>query len=147
LSSGYLLDTSVLSMLAPDRPAFGAREAEWFRRHAEDLHLTAIIIAEIEQGICKLHRVGGTERATRLATWLDRVLDNPDHRILAFDGRVARIAGALSDQALAAGRHPGFADIAVAATAVAYDLVLLTRNVRDFEPLGIAFADPFDDLP
>jgi predicted nucleic acid-binding protein len=66
---------------------------------------------------------------------------------LAFDGGVARVFGALSDQAWAAGRHPGFADLAIAATAIAHDLVLLTQNVRHFESLGVPLADPMGALP
>lgn len=87
------------------------------------------------------------ERAARLTDWLDALLANAADRVLAFDGGVGRIAGALSDRAWAAGRHPGFADVAIAATAIAHDLILLTRNGKRFEPLGVAFADPVEGLP
>jgi predicted nucleic acid-binding protein len=147
LSSGYLLDTSVLSLLAPDRPALANDLSDWLRAHAEDLYFSAVAVAEIEQGICKLRRAGGVERAARLTEWLDALLANAADRLLPFDGGVGRIAGALSDQAMARGRHPGFADVAIAATAIGHDLVLLTRNAKHFEPLGVAFADPLDGLP
>ena len=147
MSAGYLLDTSVLSMLAPGRPAPGYEFSDWLRVHADSLYLSAVTVAEIEQGICKLRRAGGVERATRLTDWLDSLLANAADRLLAFDGGIGRIAGALSDQALAAGRHPGFADVAIAATAIGHDLVLLTRNGRHFEPLGVAFVDPVEGLP
>lgn len=146
MSSGYLLDTSVLSLLAPDRPAQANDFADWLRAHADALYFTAVSVAEIEQGICKLRRAGGVERAARLTEWLDRLLANAADRLLPFDGGVGRIAGALSDQAMAAGRHPGFADVAIAATAITHDLVLLTRNTKHFEPLGVAFADPLEGL-
>ena len=147
MSSGYLLDTSVLSMLGPDRPASANDLSDWLRAHSEDLYLTAVAVAEIEQGICKLRRAGGAERAARLTQWLDALLTNAADRLLPFDGGVGRIAGALSDQAMARGRHPGFADVAIAATAIAPGLVLLTRNAKHFEPLGVAFADPLEGLP
>ena len=144
MSAGYLLDTSVLSMLAPGRPALTPEVSRWMRDHADELYLSAVTVAEIEQGICKLRRTGGAERAERLTLWLDALLESAADRVLPLDGRVGRKAGALSDQALADGRHPGFADIAIAATAAAHDLILLTRNVRHFAPLRVAFRDPFE---
>jgi len=134
-------------MLAPDKPVLEQHVKDWLRAQADALYLTAVTIAEIEQGICKLRRTGGIERAMRLSEWLDTVLDNLGDRILAFDGRVGRVAGALSDRAQAAGRHPGFADVAIAATAMSHDLMLLTRNGKHFAPLGVTFADPFEALP
>jgi hypothetical protein len=65
-------------------------------------------------------------------------------RILPFDLKAATIAGALSDRAAAKGRAPGFADIAIAATAETRALVLLTRNVRNFERLCDPVIDPFE---
>jgi len=146
VSSGYLLDTSVLSLLAPGKPATDSL-AQWLRDHSDALYLSAVTIAEIEQGVCRLQRAGGAERAEILGRWLDSVIDNGGERILPFDARTGRVAGGLSDRALAAGRHPGFADMAIAATAVAHDLLLLTRNGKHFGPLGIAFSDPAEALP
>jgi toxin FitB len=147
LSAGYLLDTSVLSMLAPGRPALAPTLADWLRDRAEALFLSAVTVAEIEQGICKLRRTGGVERGDRLASWLDTLIAGSADRVLPFDSRVARQAGALSDRGLAAGRHPGFADVAIAATASANGLILLTRNGRHFAPLGVALVDPVEGLP
>jgi predicted nucleic acid-binding protein len=147
VSAGYLLDTSVLSLLAPGRPSPDETLAGWIRDHNDALYISAVTIAEIEQGICKLRRAGGTDRADGLARWLDVLIDKGGERILSLDARTARIAGGLSDRSIAAGRHPGFADAAIAATAVAHDLLLLTRNGKHFAPLGIACSDPADGLP
>ena len=147
MSLGYLLDTSVLSLLAPGRSAPNETLAGWMREHHDALYISAVTISEIEQGICKLRRTGGRERADALSQWLDALIENGGSRILPIDARTGRIAGGLSDQAVAAGRHPGFADVAIAATAVANDLVLLTRNGKQFAPLGIAFSDPVEGLP
>ena len=67
--------------------------------------------------------------------------------VLPFYIDTARVAGALTDRARAAGRSPGLADVAVAATAASRRLVLLTRNLRRFGPLEIPAHDPFDSLP
>ena len=142
MSSGFLLDTSVLSLLAPGRPAPDDRLTAWLREHDDQLYISAVTIAEIEQGICKLRRAGGAERAEALSQWLGALLAEAAARILPLDAAVGRVAGRLSDQALAVGRHPGFPDVAIAATAVAHDLVLMTGNGRHFAPLGVAFVDP-----
>jgi predicted nucleic acid-binding protein len=47
----------------------------------------------------------------------------------------------------AIGRHPGFANVGIAATAQVRDIVLLTRNTKHFEPFDIAVIDPELSLP
>jgi predicted nucleic acid-binding protein len=145
---GYLLDTSVVSALAPGREAFvSTRLAEWLQAHNNELFLPAIAIAEMAQGIRKLRRAGGAERADRLDRWLDGLLVAYGDRILPLDAAVARLAGQLSDAAQAQGRHPGFADVAIAALAQNAGLLLLTCNLKHFEPLGVPCADPLVALP
>lgn len=133
-------------MLAPGKPVLAAPLADWLRENADHLYVSAVTIAEVEQGICKLRRTGGAERAIRLKDWLDALLANAADRILSIDSKIGRAAGALSDRAFAAGRHPGFADVAIAATAISHGLILLTRNGRHFAPLGVAFIDPAEVL-
>jgi predicted nucleic acid-binding protein len=141
--SGHLLDASVISELAPDRTARREVLADWLRAHGEALFVPVIAVAEIEQGIAKLHRKGDEERAVRLSAWLDRLVDGFGERVLAVDAIVARRAGAISDVATAAGDHPGLADVLIAATAAVHGLAVATRNTRHFEPLGVPCADPF----
>lgn len=145
--SGYLVDTSILSALAPDKPALPEAFAAWLRRNSERLYLPCIAVAEIEQGICKLRRAGGTARARRLSAWLDGLIERYAERVLTLDAPASRLAGRISDEAIAAGRHPGFADVAIAALAQGADLTVLTRNARHFSPLGVPCSDPFERLP
>lgn len=143
MRNGYLLDTSVLSLLAPGREALLALPfREWLQAHHNDLFLPSIAIAEIAQGIGKLRRAGGIERADRLDRWLDGLLAGYAERILPLDAPAARLAGQISDAAMAQGCHPGFADVAIAALAQGAGLLLLTCNLKHFEPLGVACADP-----
>ena len=145
--SGYLIDTSILSALAPDKPAVPEAFAAWLRQNSERLYVPCIAVAEIEQGICKLRRAGGTTRARRLSGWLDGLIERYAERVLTLDARACRLAGRISDEAIAAGRHPGFPDVAIAALAQGADLTILTRNARHFAPLGVACSDPFERLP
>ena len=144
---GYLLDTSVISALAPGKPPVEHAVADWFRAASEALHLPSIAVAEIDQGICKLRRAGGTARADALSRWLDALVRRYGDRILPFDTPAARLAGQMSDAAHAAGLHPGFADVAIAAIAADRALTVLTRNQRHFAGLGVAQRDPWDPDP
>lgn len=145
---GYLLDTSVVSVLAPGRESFVPTPlSEWLQAHHKQLYLPCIAIAEMAQGIGKLRRAGGAERADRLDRWLDGLLSIYADRILPLDAQAARLAGDISDAAMAQGRHPGFADVAIAALAQNAGLLLLTCNLKHFEPLGVACADPLVALP
>lgn len=146
--NGYLLDTSVVSVLAPGREAFVPTAlGEWLQAHHKELFLPSIAVAEMAQGIGKLRRAGGVERADRLDRWLDGLLATYADRILPLDAKAARLAGQISDAAIAQGCHPGFADVAIAALARNADLLLLTCNLKHFQPLGVACADPLIALP
>lgn len=145
---GYLLDTSVVSILAPGRESFVPTPlGEWLQAHHEQLYLPCVAIAEMAQGIGKLRRAGGVERAERLDHWLDGLLNVYADRILPLDAQAARLAGDISDAAIARGRHPGFADVAIAALAQNAGMLLLTCNLKHFEPLGVVCVDPLNQLP
>lgn len=142
----YLVDTDVLSTGAPARrrPSGLSR---WFETHSEDLFVSTVTVAEIASGIAQLVRTDRRDRARDLEAWLGLVLHLYGERVLPFDATAARIAGQLLDGTRAGGQSPGFADIAIAATAASRDLTVLTRNVRHFGPLGVNAMDPLESLP
>jgi predicted nucleic acid-binding protein len=71
-----------------------------------------------------------------------------DQRVISIDADIGRVAGRMEDAAIAVGRNPGLADILIAATAHAHDLLVLTANARHFAVLGIPNMDPFsEELP
>jgi predicted nucleic acid-binding protein len=142
----YLLDTNVISVVAPGQVGYGPL-ADWLRRRSEDLFISVITVAEIENGIAKLRRQGGTTRADRLSRWLEALLHLYGSRVLKLDVEAARIAGRLLDRARSGGHAPGFADTAVAAIAAAHELTVLTRNIRHFAVFKVPAFDPFDRLP
>ncbi len=142
--SGYLLDTNIISKIAPDRILPTRQVRAWFHEQgeADALFLSAITISEIEKGMRSLHRRGGVVRAQRLSAWLDFIVDSFGDRILPMDAVVARIAGALEDAAESKGRSPALSDIIIAATARAYGLTIVTENIRHFEPLDVSVELP-----
>lgn len=138
----YLLDTSILSLLAPGRSGVSERLSEWLRARSDRLFVSTITVTEIQQGICKLRRSGAEQRADILAAWLHELVETGGDRIVGFDTSAAMKAGEISDLAISRGRHPGFPDIAIAAIGAAFDMEILTLNVRHFEPLEVSVADP-----
>jgi predicted nucleic acid-binding protein len=142
----YLIDTNIISAAAPSRPVPPAL-VEWLDAHSASLFLSAVTVAEIEDGIAKSRREGATRKSADLAAWLETLLHLYGDRVLAFDVATARIAGAISDRARGLGRAPGFADIIIAATAQQHGLTILSRNLRHFEPFGVSVIDPFKQLP
>lgn len=141
MSNGLLIDTNIISLFSPDQKEKPSDAVKgWFHEQgaADTLYLSAMTIAEIEKGMRSLHRRGGIERAKRLNAWLDFIVESFGDRILNVDPIVARIAGALEDAATAKGRHPGLGDVIIAATAKAYDLTVITANLKHFIPLGVA---------
>ena len=143
----YLADTNVLSAGAPGRQERTAELVEWMDARSHELFLSAITVAEISDGIAKLKRIGSASGAAGLGDWFELVLHLYGERVLPFDVAAARLAGGLMDEARAAGRAPGFADIAIAAIGASRNLTIPTRNLRHFEPLGVRVIDPFDALP
>ncbi|MDR6873237.1 putative nucleic acid-binding protein [Bosea sp. BE125] len=141
----YLLDTDVLSAAAPPKAQARAEWNDWLFGASDRLYLSTITLAEIEQGIAAAIGTGATTKAEKLRLWLATVEQLYGERLLPFDGNVARRAGAMLDKAR--GHAMGFADIAIAATAAAHGLTLLTANERHFRPLDIASLNPFTRLP
>jgi hypothetical protein len=143
----YLVDTNIISATVPAGAASRSNLIEWMELHSPSLFLSAVTIAEITDGIAKLRREGAKRRAADLSAWLRAVLHLYGERVLPFDTVTAEIAGRLSDLARSRGHAPGFADIAIAATARRHDLILLSRNARHFAPMDVPVIDPFLRLP
>jgi toxin FitB len=99
-------------------------------------------IAEIESGIATAARKEALRKAASLTAWLEAILHLYGRRVLSLDTTIARTAGCLDDFARSAGMSPGFADIAIAATASTHGLIILTRDLRHFQPLGLSVLDP-----
>lgn len=145
--SGYLLDTSVLSIFAPGRSDLEPEFARWVAARDADLFISAVSVTELQHGIAKLSRISPGRRAETMRLWLEATITQFERNVLEVRIDVARAAGNLADHAQAIGQQPGLADILIAATAQVHDLTLLTRNVRHFEPLGVDMVDPLVQLP
>lgn len=132
----WLLDTNIVSEMRKVRPHGGV--LAWMNRHAQvDLYIAAATIGEIQVGI-ERSRKANPEKAVEIEVWLDTFAS--DERILPADGPVFRQWAKLMS-----GRSPGLTmDAMIAATATVHRLTVATRNVRDFEALGLTVENPFD---
>jgi predicted nucleic acid-binding protein len=142
MSEGFVLDTNVVAEL--ERPRPDPTVVGWFSRQpAHRLFLTATVVAELWYGI-ELKPEGA--RRNRLTSWLQELLQSGfADRVLPFDATAARIWGRLMAEGRRAGRLPDVRDVEIAAVAMANSLALATRNARDFECLGLAWLDPWQE--
>ena len=132
----YVLDTNVISAIR--RPDRAPRVAAWLQDKPEaELFLSVITLGEIERGIRAQERVN-PGFAADLRAWVDRTVRLFSDRLLAFGSEEARIWGRLSQDI----GHGG-ADLMIAATALARGATVVTGNVEDFRPTGVAIENPF----
>jgi predicted nucleic acid-binding protein len=147
VKGGFLLDTNVISATAPDRksvPQFAKAAARsWIVNNQDRLYLPVTAIVEIAGGIGTREAAGASRHAADLAAWLRGVVGAYPDRVLTLNTEAALHARALSGKARQAGIAVGFADLTVACIASAHGLVVATRNIRDFAPMGIETLDPF----
>ena len=135
----FLLDTNAVS--EPARPQPDAGYAAWFADAPEaDLFISVITLGELRRGVALLPdgaRRRRYESVNReLLVWFG-------DRVLSIDPDVAIVWGDLSARHRSLGRRPALADELVAATALAHDLVVVTRNVADFEHSGCKLLCPW----
>ena len=131
----YLLDTNVVSELRRLRP-HGAVTA-WIEGQPNDaLHLSAVTICEFQAGI-EIMREKDQHKAAEIEAWLERVAST--FNILAMDAQCFRTCSKFMHRRSKA--H--FEDGMIAATAAVHNLIVATRNVRDFEPFGVQVFNPF----
>ena len=140
----YLVDTNVISMLAPSRTDASAAFLDWLERMDRDgrLFLSVVTVHEIEKGVALLERKGAAAKAAALKSWLAGLLAAYGDKILNLDASGASLSGRLEAKAVSTGHDPGMADAIVAGVAQAHDLVVVTRNKKHFLPFGISVATP-----
>jgi toxin FitB len=131
----YLLDTNVVSELRRVRP-HGAVLAWLQDVQDQDLHVSAVTIGEIQSGI-EITREQDEAKAAAIEAWLEQVAGT--YNVLSMDARTFRIWARLMH-----GRTDTLIeDAMIAATAVVHHLTVVTRNIRDFEGLGVLTLNPF----
>lgn len=137
---GFLLDTNVVSELAKRAPD---PQVVAFLSSRDDLWLSTVVTYELEFGL-RLLPVG--RRRRQLEDALTAIVTEHQHRLLPVGRREARQGARLRAQAQLAGRIASVSDSLIAGTAAAHDLAIATRNVSDFEGLGVDVVSPWTVL-
>lgn len=131
----YLLDTNVISELRRAKPHGGV--LAWLRSVDHRLlRVSAVSLGEIQAGI-ELTRDQDPGRAAEIERWADEVARA--YEVLSMDTMIYRTWAKLMH-----GKSDTLADDArIAATAVVHSLVVVTRNIRDFQPFAVPTFNPF----
>ena len=135
----YLIDTNVISEVCKKEP--NSAVLEWLNNHDGGLYLSSITIEELRFGELMMPRGKKRDALHRI---IDGLVENYIGRVLSFDSDAAEVCAAFHEQAISSGRTPTIEDLMIAAIANTNDLVITTRNVRDFEYLGIEIENPFE---
>jgi len=139
----YVLDTNVLSELRKLRLGKAdVNVAAWTEGvDAADLFVSAITVMELELGVLSIERKDAIQGA-KLRSWLEQhVLPEFSERTLPIDTAVAQRCARLH----VPDKH-GERDALIAATALVHGMTVVTRNVADFEPTGVAVVDPWESI-
>ncbi len=137
---GFLIDTNVISEIV--KPCPHPRVVRWIESQNESrLHLSVLTTGEMRKGITLL---AGGQRRTALETWLDHDLAlRFSGRILPVDIAVANRWGKMSGSDAARKSPLPVIDGLLAATALQYDLTLVSRDTGRANITGADVFDPW----
>ena len=136
----YLIDTNVISELRKKAKAdIGVRR--FFKQAIKDqsrLFLSVVTVGELRRGVELIRYRGDIRQANRLGAWLDKLLSEYEDYILQINHDIAQLWGHQRvpnpENAL---------DKQIAATALIYDLTVVTRNQKDFYRTGVPVLNPW----
>jgi predicted nucleic acid-binding protein len=135
-----VLDTNVISELM--RPQTDESVLGWVDAQGQDeLFVTAITVGEISYGIARLP---DGKRKSDLRVAADETFDvDFTDRVLAFDKGAAEHYGHVVSQRERSGRPISMADAMIASICLSYSASLATRNVADFDGVGLHLINPW----
>lgn len=136
----YLIDTNVISELRKKAKAnIGVRR--FFRQAINDqskVFMSVVTVGELRRGVELIRHRGDIRQANQMGAWLDALLAEYQDYILNINHDIAQLWGHLRvpnpENAL---------DKQIAATALIYDLTVVTRNHKDFVNTGVRVFNPF----
>ena len=137
----YLLDTNVVSELRKSAQRAAPNVRAWAQHQlTSEMSISVITVMEIEIGIARLERRDAVQGEV-LRTWLERgLLAAFATRTLPVDLDVVRRAALVHVPDPRSER-----DVLIAATALTHSLVVVTRNIADFQSLGVELLNPWEE--
>ena len=132
-----LLHTNVLAELVRQRPE--PRVVDFVRSQPNAL----ISVLTLHELAYRAARVEHAARRAALEGWLARIRGQFAGSVVDVDTAIAERAGRVRAEADRRARRADVVDVLIAATALERGALVATRNVRDFEPLGVDVIDPW----
>jgi len=137
----YLLDTNVVSESEQAKP--NASVMEWLSaRDESDVYLSALTVGEIRRGIEMLET---GKKKTHLRNWLEGIRVTFAGHILPITELTFAVWGAMFAAFEKQGLRRPIFDSLLEATAIEHDLILVTRNVKNFGSSSVTIFNPWDD--
>lgn len=138
----YLLDTCTISEMVSVKP--NAKVLRWFECQTEKtLYLSIITIGEIEKGI---YGLAHSKRRLRLETWLlDELAPSFQNRLLGIDRKLMTAWAKMIAELKTKGMNRQSFDSVIEATALHHQLILVTRNVKNFQNSQVTILNPWED--
>ena len=131
----YLLDTNIVSELRRVKPHGGV--LAWLEAVPDEhLFLSAVTLGEIQAGI-ELTREQDPDKANIIEQWADQLASS--YNILPMGIGTFRLWAKLMHRE----SDTVYEDAMIAATALVHNLIVVTRNTRDFERFNVVFLNPF----
>ncbi|MCJ8502427.1 type II toxin-antitoxin system VapC family toxin [Desulfatitalea alkaliphila] len=136
----YLLDTCLISELAKSEP--NQKVVDWVLSENEThFYVSVLTFGEIHKGIEKLPR---SKRKETLRVWIeDELKTRFQNRIIGIDMDVSLLWGKIQCLAEKKGKPMLAIDALIAATGIAHDLTVVTRNGTDIAQSGVKLLNPW----
>lgn len=134
-----VLDTNVLS--EPLRREPEPVVLQWLAHPTEAFALSTVSMGELLTG-ARLLPLG--RRRDALGDAIESLLESFAGAVLDYDERAARAYAELTEQSRTVGRPIGVEDGMIAAICIANSATLATRNIKDFDGLGVELVNPWD---
>lgn len=138
----YLLDTCLLSELAKSHP--DEKVVNWVLSENESgFYVSVLTFGELHKGVEKLSEPNEKEE---LRNWIEEDLkDRFQTRIIGIDLRVSILSGKIQAVAEKHGKPMPVIDALIAATGIAHDLTVVTRNATNMEQSGVKLLNPWSN--
>lgn len=134
----YLLDTNVISELRIAKKMHPSLQEWWSETDIQTVYISVLVLGEIRQGIERL-RIKDPQRAGEIEHWMQLITRSLGTRVLIVNQQIAEIWGRMGIK-----RTLPLVDSVLAATALAHDLTLVTRNTKDIQDTGVRYLNPFE---
>lgn len=133
----YIVDANLLSEATKPDPA--PQVLEWLRLNEQNLAVTPVVLGELEYGVLLLP---ASRRKKQLELWFEKIRSTA--HCLDFDSKAASSWAHLLAHLKSKGHAMPIKDSLIAASAIAHNLTVATRNTRDFKNARVPLINPFE---